>query len=84
MNQKKKIEKYNILPIGCSVFIGPVEKRALCGEISAINIRGNTITYEVVWWEGLNRKTDWFGEHEITYKPGLKKEQIGFTLEKGE
>lgn len=73
-NREKAVIK--VLPIGTEVIIKRPKQK---GIITAINIRtSKRIVYEVVWWDGSNRKEEWLEEIEI--KPVGKKElnRIGF------
>jgi hypothetical protein len=53
---------------------------SIIGKINAIMLRGlnNCAAYEVVWWDGNNRKLEWLSDHEIEATDSSKKTKIGF------
>ncbi len=54
------------------------------GTIAAITIRGvegnQMVSYEVVWWDGAQRREEWMPPHEFRLaEPKLGTMKIGFT-----
>lgn len=74
MSQEQSIE---VLPLQTKAVL----TTGVSGTITGINIRGNSrVTYEIVWWDGRNSRTEWFEEFE--FDPVIKesgKLRIGFN-----
>ena len=69
-----------ILPIGTKVIIGGSIQATIIG----ISIREqNNLTYEVMWWNEGNRKTEWLWPIEIEASPD-KMYVVGFKILKDE
>lgn len=66
-----------VFQIGSPVYIGEhIEAKVL-----AISIyEHNRVSYQVVWWDGNTRKTDWLESFEVQpHKGEITKLCIGFT-----
>jgi Ethanolamine utilization protein EutJ (predicted chaperonin) len=56
----------NVIEIGSKVFVGPDD--TVTGEVLAVKLsgpRGASIEYEVVWWCGRTRNTEWVAACEV-------------------
>lgn len=64
----------NVYPIGTKVRLA---NNSINGVITAITIRGTTVSYECNWWSGRERKSEWLQEieFEVSLQPTL---EIGF------
>ena len=71
-----------ILPIGQIVYIGDRYKRDIKGEITAIKIMKESTEYEVTWWSGGVRKTEWVLKDDLSVKGKLNKKSLGFAANK--
>lgn len=74
---KKQIEIYKI---GTDVFIGSDFDKKLFGVIEAICIKGvnhQWITYQVCWWDGLTRRSEWLPPEQFELCNTTKNEKIG-------
>jgi hypothetical protein len=49
-----------------------VNKGVIDAKISAILIRGDHVKYEIVFWDGATRKTEWVEPNEICGKATAK------------
>ena len=77
----------SVAAIGTAVTIGP-EDDPIDAVIQAVSLRGThgaVVQYECVWWDGRNRKSDWFGESEVIRRgdPIREKMMIGFVGSEG-
>ena len=53
----------SIWPIGALINIAP----SVFGTVVAVQIGcGNAVSYQVAWWNGSDRKTDWINEIELS------------------
>lgn len=59
-----------VFEIGSAVLLGG----DIPATITAINIRGkeHRLTYEVMWWDERNRKTEWVDPFEIEIREAKK------------
>lgn len=64
-----------VFECGSTVGIGPDAK--VEAIITAINIRFTNLQYEVEWWDGNTRKTEWLNAELLTVIDA-KKTRIGF------
>ena len=67
-----------VLEIGQIVYIGNKDNREICGEITAVCVRKESVKYEITWWKDDSRKSEWVLESEITTKSIPKKTNLGF------
>lgn len=59
------------------------EENAIKAKIIAIGIRSNDrVSYEISWWDGRSRKTDWIEACEIVGVDNANKMKIGFRDKK--
>lgn len=66
-----------VFAIGCEVKVGDTT-----GLISAVIIRDNSyLKYEIVYWDGPNRKVDWFEQFEVKKMDTTTTTVIGFHSE---
>lgn len=73
----------SVLPIGTPVRIGK-DVRAIVTEIC---IRGgDSVQYQCAWWDGLERKTEWLDQNEVSpdWDVDAKQVLIGFQTPPGE
>ena len=65
---------------GADVAIGP--DGATVGRVLAVTVRGasRAVSYDVVWWDGATRRTEWLQDHEVGPLPG-EHAPVGFTAE---
>lgn len=54
-----------------------LDKEPITGLVVGICISINGIEYQVVWWEGRNRKCDWINSVEVT-ETSDSLQRIGF------
>ena len=54
--------------------------RVLRGQILAICIRADDITYEVAWWEGATRHTAWLSRAEVAADDAAESTPLGAYL----
>jgi hypothetical protein len=54
-----------------------VNKGLIDAKVSAILIRGDHVKYEIVFWDGSSRKTEWVEPNEIWGK-ATSKMRIGY------
>lgn len=59
---------------GTPVLIGP----GVPGVISAVQVRGGYVSYEVVWWVDGNRFEEWVPAHEVRPDGSTPSLSIGF------
>lgn len=65
--------------IGTKVEVGP-EADAIQGHISAVTIRrGDVVQYEVVFWDGKSRRSEWLFSTEVRIKSSEPQMKIGFV-----
>lgn len=57
---------------------GEVAFDKIKARVSAIMIRGQTVSYELVWWEGTSRKCEWVNEFEVGGSEEPNPLMIGF------
>lgn len=69
-----KIMDFQIYPIGSTVYIND---GSIKSTVVAFCIRLNRITYEVVYFDNLNRKVEWVDDFEIS-KAEKVKAKIGY------
>lgn len=67
----------DVWTVGTEVRVGT--GRDVPGEITAVMIRGEGITYEVTWWAGRDCRTRWFERWEVESASGVAPRQIGFS-----
>lgn len=65
-----------ILPLPCEVLL----RGGIQAQILAACIRGSTVIYEAIWWDGRTRKKEWVEECEIE-SVDVKKVQVSFSAE---
>jgi hypothetical protein len=66
-----------VFAIGCEVKVG-----STTGVISGIILRDNSyLKYEIVYWDGPNRKVDWFDQFEVKKVDTTTTTVIGFHSE---
>ncbi len=66
-----------VFAIGCEVKVGDFK-----GTISGITIRDNVyLKYEIVYWDGPNRRVDWFEQFEVKKTDVTTTTVIGFHSE---
>ena len=68
----------HLLPIGCQVMIGESIKASINQVCIAAS---HHVTYQCVWWNGNDRKTDWLEESEIAAPATLQRQVVGFARE---
>ena len=68
-----------LLAPGTLVAIGPPD-RATEGVVLAVTVRGprRAVSYDVAWWDGGTRRSDWLQPHEV--RPLEGHEPVGFSL----
>jgi hypothetical protein len=67
-----------VIAPGTTVGIGP--KGEIEATIAAVSMRGNGVQYQVTWWNGNSRCSEWCEPHEIhEAKYGARKITIGFA-----
>lgn len=70
----------NILKPGTYVAIRESKDTSrLEAQVLEACIKNNGVAYQLVYWDGNSRKTEWFEEFEITLLQHTKTEQIGFA-----
>lgn len=67
-----------VLPVGQAVDLnGDID-----GVITAVTIRmaspGLHVCYEVEWWNGRDRRVEWFQESQVQPKENRRSQRIGF------
>lgn len=84
-SQKKPLNVISVLRPGTRVLIGntygsqgskvdPIE-----ATIVALRVQnGLTVDYQVIWWDGRTRKSEWLESFEVTTKENTDKLAIGF------
>lgn len=71
------MKEITVLPIGTKVTIG-CERERIAAEVQAITIRGESVTYEVVWWSGRERKEAWIPAGQVNAVSDQPRMQVGF------
>ena len=55
-----------VIELNSEVLIGTKGNRNIPAEITAITLRPNKVIYEVTWWDGFQRRSEWIGIEEFT------------------
>ena len=70
----------NVLKPGTYVAVREYkDKSRIEAQVLQVCIKRDGITYQLAYWDGNSRKTEWFEEFEITLLQHTKTEQIGFA-----
>jgi len=70
-------DKINAIACGTAVEIGP-EDSPIEAVVSAITIRDRNVSYEVTWWDGRTRKSEWIDRSEVRMPEGQRLVPLGF------
>jgi hypothetical protein len=65
-----------VFAVGSTVYI----RKNIEASVIAVSIRRSSVQYEVVWWDGMSRKTDWVQAFEISKHDDSHNTKIGFLL----
>lgn len=71
-----------VAPVGTDCDIIVPRDKSIAGQIIAIKIESSDrVSYQVAWWSGRSRYTDWFAADAIAVSPGmLSCRAIGFLI----
>jgi len=75
-----KSEILEVFKPGTTVLVGPGPDRdtRYSAVVNQVSIEVGSVSYKVVWWNGRERKEEWFHDHEIFSDSRAKKIKIGF------
>ncbi len=76
-----KTSELQVIPIDTECHILLPEDSTVVGRVIGITIRSqDRISYEVAWWSGRVRYTDWFGTDEVSVAiPETSLRHVGFV-----
>lgn len=67
----------SVFACGTDVEIGP-EESPIEAMVTAITVRGRNVSYEITWWDGRTRKSEWIDQSEVRIQEGQRLSPVGF------